>query len=126
MPETRYVYEYTDGVLSATTPYEVSDEQLAEEAALASTRALILDVLDDPRTARRGGRAREPPRADPRRPRRPVDGAAGHRQAEAAHPPSPSEGGHSVGRCASLTRSRSRPTRARPPPCGRRRTSPSA
>jgi len=51
MPETRYVYEYTDGVLSATTPYEVSDEQLAEEAALASTRALILDVLDDPWTA---------------------------------------------------------------------------
>jgi len=51
MPETRYVYEYTDGVLSATTPYKVSDEQLAEEAALASTRALILDVLDDPWTA---------------------------------------------------------------------------
>ena len=32
MSETRYIKEYTNGVLTAELPYEVSDEELAEEA----------------------------------------------------------------------------------------------
>ena len=32
MPETRYVDEYTDGVLSNRIPYEVSDEELYQES----------------------------------------------------------------------------------------------
>ena len=33
MPETRYVKEFKDGVLVNQVPYEVSDEQLADEKA---------------------------------------------------------------------------------------------
>ena len=32
MAETRYVREYTNGILTAEIPYEVSSEQLADEA----------------------------------------------------------------------------------------------
>jgi len=32
MPETRYIETYKDGKLTKTTPYEVSDEELAREA----------------------------------------------------------------------------------------------
>lgn len=51
MPETRYIEEYKDGKLIKKIPYEVSDEQLAEEAeerALAKADGLIdaIDTLD--------------------------------------------------------------------------------
>ena len=33
MPETRYIYEYLNGVLVNTIPFVVSDERLADERA---------------------------------------------------------------------------------------------
>ncbi len=48
MPETRYIHEYTDGVLTAEIPYEVSDERIADEveaAAMAKADTLI-DSID--------------------------------------------------------------------------------
>lgn len=48
MPETRYSEVYKDGMLIERIPYEVSDEQLADEAeaaALAKANTLI-DSID--------------------------------------------------------------------------------
>lgn len=44
MAETRYIEEYKDGVLINKIPYEVSDEELAEEAernAMSKAEELI-------------------------------------------------------------------------------------
>ena len=48
MPETRYIREYKDGVLVNQIPYEVSDEQLADEAeAAAMAKAdTLIDSID--------------------------------------------------------------------------------
>ena len=43
MPETRYIRTFEDGVLISEEPYEVSDDQLAEE--LASLREKELHDL---------------------------------------------------------------------------------
>ena len=54
MAETRYVREYTNGILTAEIPYEVSSEQLADEAeekALAKVDELI-DQIDNLAKAR--------------------------------------------------------------------------
>ena len=40
MPETRYTDTYENGVLVSHEPYEVSDAQLAEEAAMAKEAEL--------------------------------------------------------------------------------------
>ena len=41
-PETRYIETYKDGVLIEKEPYEVSDEQLEQEA----DEKLLQDILD--------------------------------------------------------------------------------
>ena len=45
MPGTKYIREYTDGVLTAEIPYEVSDEQLADEAE-QKTLAKVDQLID--------------------------------------------------------------------------------
>ena len=50
MPETRYVDVYKAGKLVAREPYEVSDEQLAEEAE-ANEIEQIKNTLDSITTA---------------------------------------------------------------------------
>ena len=40
MPETRYVETYQDGVLIDKEPYEVSDEQLQDEADTARLKEI--------------------------------------------------------------------------------------
>ena len=42
MPETRYTEVYKDGVLIDKEPYEVSDEELEEEA----NKKILNDLLD--------------------------------------------------------------------------------
>ncbi len=41
MPETRYIEEYKDGKLVNRIPYEVSDEDLQEEADEARLREIL-------------------------------------------------------------------------------------
>ncbi len=41
MPETRYIEEYKDGKLVNRIPYEVSDEELQEEADRARLREIL-------------------------------------------------------------------------------------
>lgn len=41
MPETRYMEGYKDGKLVATEPYEVSDEELEEEARQEKIAELV-------------------------------------------------------------------------------------
>ena len=41
MPETRYIEEYKDGKLVNRIPYEVSDEELQEEADQARLKEIL-------------------------------------------------------------------------------------
>ncbi len=48
MPETRYVKEFTNGVLTAEIPWLVFDEQLSDEAEQAEVAwDKLSDTLDD-------------------------------------------------------------------------------
>ena len=45
MPETRYIKEFRNGVLINTIPYEVSDEEIAEEQDRDAMK-LAEDMID--------------------------------------------------------------------------------
>ena len=46
MPDTKYLREYTDGVLTAEIPYEVSDEELTEETEVKLLSDIIQKLPD--------------------------------------------------------------------------------
>ena len=46
MPETRYIEEYENGILVNQIPYEVSDEELADEAEAEGIK-LVIERLPD-------------------------------------------------------------------------------
>ena len=45
MPQTRYIKEFSNGVLTAEIPYEVSDEEVADEEA--ERKVIEISALPD-------------------------------------------------------------------------------